>query len=81
MAPSTPSSHSLNKIAFKCTISESCCVNLSFSGQVGFQKKILEIFSYINTCKTVSPIMAPPDPPGTMFLQTLFCTIPLGAMI
>jgi hypothetical protein len=37
-------------------------VNFSFSGQAVLQK-ILEIFSYINTCKTVSPIMASPDHP------------------
>ena len=75
MAPSTPRSHGLKQKA----ISESCglSVNFSFSGQVVFQK-ILEIFSYINTCKTVSHIMAPPDPWGPWSLQTWFCTMLLS---
>ena len=75
MAPSTPPLPWIKQKA----ISESCrlSVNFSFSGQVVFQK-ILEIFSYINTCETISPIMAPPELRGPWSLQTWFCTVLLS---
>ena len=78
MAPSTPQWPWIKQNCF-CTISESCrlSVNFSFSGQVVFQK-ILEIFSYIYTCETISPLMAPPELRGPWSLQTWFCTMLLS---
>ena len=75
MAPSTPPLPWIKQKA----ISESCglSVNFSFSGQVVFQK-ILEIFSYIYTCETISPLMAPPELRGPWSLQTWFCTMLLS---
>ena len=41
-------------------------------------QKILEIFSYIYTCETISPLMAPPELRGPWSLQTWFCTMLLS---
>jgi hypothetical protein len=42
-----------------CTMSESFHVNFSFSGSVVLEKKIVKIFSYINTCKNSLPYYYP----------------------
>jgi hypothetical protein len=52
-------------------MSESFQANFNFSGQMVLQKKLLEIFSYINICKTVSPIMASPETPWAMAFANL----------
>jgi hypothetical protein len=45
-------------------MSKSFYVKLSFFGSVVLEK-IFEIFFYIKTVKTVSPVVTPPDPWGS----------------
>jgi hypothetical protein len=49
-------------------MSESFDVEFSFLAPVRFLTiRFYKYFSYIKTCKKVSPIVAPPDPRGPLF--------------